>query len=89
MSLIDQTQACAWCGEPLEAQERHPNFYQPFHFACGFRSIAGSVAHIEGRCSCCIAGAEEGDPPDMTKREAAYAAFAAALRIRGEENFRE
>lgn len=80
---------CTWCDEPVEIHERHPNSQQPFHYACFFRSVAGSVAHLEGRCSCCIVGAEEGDPPGMTKREAARAAFEAALRIRSEENFRE
>lgn len=72
---------CGWCDEPVEARHQHPAFDQPLHFACGFRMVAGSVAHIEGRCSCFIVGSEESDPPGMTKREAALAAVRAALRI--------
>lgn len=76
---------CQWCGEPLEDYERHPLFdKEPMHYVCFFRSVAGSVAHIEGRCSCCIVGSEEGDPPGMSKREAAQAAFEAGLRRRAE-----
>lgn len=44
------------------------------HENCNFRSIVGSVAHIEKRCSCFVAGSTEGDPEGMTKREAANAA---------------
>ena len=80
---------CVWCDEALTESDRHPNFQEPFHFACGFRSIAGSVAHLRGRCSCCIVGSEEGDPPGTTKREAAMAAFKEALAIRAEERFDE
>ena len=72
---------CVWCGEPVAERERHPDFQEPMHFACGFHSAAGSVAHLGGRCSCCIVGSTEGDPPGMTKREA----FVKALEIRARE----
>jgi hypothetical protein len=41
-----------------------------------FRAVAGSVAHLERRCGCFVAGSTEGDPPGMTKRQAALAAWA-------------
>ena len=40
---------CLWCDEPIEERDRHPDAREPFHFACFFRSVAGSVAHLEGR----------------------------------------
>lgn len=42
---------------------------------CGFRSVVGSAAHLLRCCSCFIAGSTSSDPPGMTKREAAHAAF--------------
>jgi len=45
------------------------------HGPCGFRAIMGSLAHLQGRCSCVNDDSEEGDPPGMTKREGAVAAF--------------
>lgn len=65
---------CTWCKEPVGALEQHPHFQQPMHGECGFRSIAGSVAHIEHRCGCYVQGSDENDPPQMTKRQAARAA---------------
>jgi hypothetical protein len=83
--MTDNAMICLWCEEPVSEGERNPNFREPFHFACGFRSVAGSVAHLEGRCGCFLVGSTEGDPPGMTKREAANAALETAFRIRGEE----
>jgi hypothetical protein len=70
--------ACVWCEEPVEVDEGDDRFSQPMHWECGFRSVAGSVAHIEHRCGCYIPSSERGDPPGMTKREAARAAVQAA-----------
>lgn len=47
------------------------------HYECAFRSIMGSVAHIQRRCSCFVAGSEAEDPPGMTRRQAALAAVIA------------
>ena len=47
------------------------------HKNCAMRALIGSVAHIEGRCSCVIPGAIEGDDPALTTRQAADAAVAA------------
>jgi hypothetical protein len=50
------------------------------HMECVFRSICGSVAHVERRCGCFVKGSEEGDPPGMTLRQAAVAAVQAFER---------
>ncbi|HEU0180344.1 MAG TPA: hypothetical protein VFV58_39410 [Blastocatellia bacterium] len=68
---------CLWCGEPVAESEQHSDFKQPMHGECGFRTIMGSVAHIEHRCMCYVPGAGEHDPPHMTKRQAARAAVLA------------
>jgi len=49
----------------------------PFHVDCLKRLLIGSVAHVERRCSCFVAGSDENDPPGMTRREAAREAVAA------------
>lgn len=66
---------CTYCKEPLEPEDIEPKALQPYHRACLFRSIMGSVAHIEHRCGCFIPGSMEGDPEGLTRREAAQAAF--------------
>ena len=70
---------CAYCAEPLDpgAETR----ILGWHDECSFRTIKGSVAHIEHRCSCYVRGASETDPPGMTRREAARAALT-AYRVR-------
>jgi hypothetical protein len=45
------------------------------HRECGFRQVGGSVAHLSGFCSCFVPGSNAGDPPGMTKRQAARAAL--------------
>jgi hypothetical protein len=77
---------CSYCDEMIEAAES--GFSQLLidergsrriylHRACFLRCIYGSVAHIHKQCSCYVPGATEGDPPEMTKRQAAVAAVAA------------
>lgn len=80
--LFHDQMLCVYCKELVAAgeQDEH-NSCQPIHHACGFRLAAGSVAHLEGRCSCFVRGSEEGDPPGMTKRQAAEAALAAAAKV--------
>lgn len=72
---------CNYCGEPLERFDRL--VVQNHHRECQFRMVAGSVAHIEERCSCFVPGSEKGDPPRMTKREAARAAVKAWRKRNG------
>jgi len=44
------------------------------HGECLLRQVVGSVAHLEKRCGCFVAGSTAGDPEGMTPREAAKAA---------------
>lgn len=72
---------CFYCQEPVLDGEESGNIANAAsHRECAFRSIAGSVAHIEGRCSC-FGTRDEGDPPGMSPREAARAALAAYRRV--------
>ena len=83
---------CQWCDEPLLDHERHPLLGAGtcLHRECGISSVVGSVAHLSGKCSCFVDGAEEGDPPWMTKRQAAKAAADLALaKIRNRDKARE
>ena len=68
---------CAHCDEPiLETDERMPFNAGAvmMHRNCGLRGILGSVAHLQGRCSCYVPGSTEGDPEGLTLRQAAEAA---------------
>lgn len=82
---------CGWCGEPIEADDF--GVTMPllggfdlnvdvteihFHYECHCRQIFGGVNHQRGKCICC-GGKEPPDPPGMTKREAARAAFVEAI----------
>jgi hypothetical protein len=67
---------CSHCEERIEAGDS--GYYQAegdyaFHEACYLRGMVGSVGHQLGTCSC--HGGGDGDPPGMSKREAARAAF--------------
>lgn len=64
---------CLYCAEMILPWELAP-MEQPHHRECALRCVIGSVAHLKGECSCVDTRSEEGDPPDMTKREAARAA---------------
>ena len=44
------------------------------HLECSIRSVIGSVNHLNKTCSCFVPGSTEGDPPGMTRRQAAKAA---------------
>ena len=41
------------------------------HRECFLRSVFGSAAHIEKRCTCFGGSDDDGDPPELSKREAA------------------
>lgn len=75
--------ACVWCEEPVAAGESGylvpyigdgPVRLVAYHVECLLRCTLGSVAHLEHRCSCYVPGAVCGDPPELTKRQAAQAA---------------
>lgn len=76
-------QTCQWCDEPIELTDS--GIIMPFfdgtkstevaqHRVCHLRQIFGSVGHQNKKCSC-FGGTEE-DPPHMTRRQAAEAAYA-------------
>lgn len=77
---VDET--CLWCKEKIEATDcgyimeyvGDEITFAPEHVECMMRSVLGSVAHIEKRCSCYVPGSTCNDPPDMSLREAAKAA---------------
>ena len=73
---------CGYCRERIEAGDQGvviPDVGlrrvvgRPYHYECHMRMIVGSVAHLQGRCSCY--GGDDADPPEMTLRQAARAAF--------------
>jgi hypothetical protein len=75
---------CPHCGEdvlPWDDQVVINGGAQPIHRECLLRSVVGSVGHQLGRCPC--HGGHEGDPPGMTRREAARAALDLFGRTKG------
>lgn len=48
-----------------------------------FRAVVGSVAHLQRTCSCYVEGSELNDPPGLSLREAAKAAWDLHLKLRG------
>lgn len=73
---------CFYCEEVIAGNDDgwFDSGGNPFHRPCWLRMVIGSVAHIEGRCSCFVPGADEGDAPGLTKRAAAEAALRAFER---------
>lgn len=75
---------CAWCDEPIEADEggllipflgeNVEAVDQPWHIECFGRSITGGVNHRLKKCTC-YGGTLPGDPPGLTKRQAALSAI--------------
>jgi hypothetical protein len=79
---------CMWCGERILAGEERAPLGGTWHRDCAIRMILGSVGHLEGRCSCfrrnesnCDDDDPPGDPPGMSRREAARAAVARATEL--------
>ncbi len=84
MTRIAPPAPCHRCGETVLHTDRHDyysNVAEPVHRECFIRPIIGSVAHIERRCSCFVPGAEEGDDPTLTRRQAALAAYKAWMKL--------
>lgn len=74
---------CGWCGEtvlPGDVAERIPAWeggawhVHPWHEACRVRAVMGGLNHLKGLCSCC-GGDLPPDPPMLSRREAAHAAW--------------
>lgn len=77
---------CYLCEEPVTKSDKlrraldmrgkdmiASDWHDRIHIECEVRSIVGSVGHQQEKCSC-FGGTEE-DPPDMTQREGAWAAY--------------
>ena len=79
-------EVCAHCGEVFFAADSGVVFTdgKKMHRNCFLRGIFGSVAHIEGTCSCFVPGSAAGDPPGLSTRESANEA-ARALGFRDED----
>ena len=85
---------CFHCQEPIEPGDctvpiGGADGAHLMHRACLMRLIVGSVAHQQQRCSC--HGGDEEDPPGLTRRqaaEAAYAYFRAQIGILGNKMMR-
>jgi hypothetical protein len=69
-------EVCILCEEPVDAGDIGTInlLAQVTHYECQMREIIGSVGHLKRTCSCY--GGTEGDPPAMTRRQAAKAAVA-------------
>jgi hypothetical protein len=80
---------CRWCAEPVDdgpdltsapfAESARRNGMHP---ECMFRACAGSVAHIEQRCSCFVPGSTAGDDPRLTERQQAEASVACWRKVK-------
>jgi hypothetical protein len=65
---------CAHCDErfvPGEDVVVMNNGEIIMHRNCAIRGVTGSAAHILRICSCYVPFSDEGDPPELTTREAA------------------
>jgi hypothetical protein len=83
---------CGHCGEPITAADQgaylketeswdfecdpssHRDCAEPLHFACAMRVTVGSIGHQQRKCGCF--NGTEGDPPNLTKRDAAEVTLA-------------
>lgn len=74
---------CQYCREPLFESELDP--FTQMHIECGFRCCIGSLAHLQGLCGCFVPGSQENDPPGLSLRKAARAAFGHWLTLTPEE----
>ena len=66
---------CPWCGEPISPDEVLYDFAsgENAHVECAVRIIFGSLGHMKRRLAH-IRG-ERDDPPGLSKRQAANAAY--------------
>ena len=82
LDRVREPPRCEYCDEYIVAGDAWTDDAggAPYHMECFARMVLGSAAHHEGRCSCYVKGADEGDPPGLTKRQGAHAAVAALKR---------
>ncbi len=71
---------CAWCAEPIAEDDSGLIMLyvggdrvrlRPLHAECQARSVLGSIAHVQRRCTCFGGPEDDGDPPHLSRREAA------------------
>ncbi len=76
------TGQCDWCDEPIvegdvgmvmDRLDLVSTTDSYWHIECLMRSIVGSLGHQKKTCSC--HGGNEEDPPELSAREAAKAAY--------------
>lgn len=67
---------CMYCDEPFEPGDSGFLYCNgpAVHLECGMRQVVGGVNHQLGLCTCC-GGTLGTDPPGLTPREAARAAW--------------
>jgi hypothetical protein len=77
---------CVHCEEPvLDGEQGFIYANGPAsHRECFMRQITGSVAHQLKQCSCYVPGSTCGDPPELSRREAARQAVAHYHKMLGE-----
>lgn len=85
-SYYSEVETCPHCNEPIAPGDTSGPIITRIgadgrvdcprlHLECSMRSVIGSVGHLLGKCSCPGGTGEMDDPPGMTKREAAKAAY--------------
>ncbi len=66
---------CLWCGEDVTGWDRacpaHAGVGPDMHVECLTRGVVGSVGHQMGWCHCPGCTGTMGDPPGVSRREAA------------------
>jgi hypothetical protein len=73
---------CYWCEEPVLAADDRRSIIDGStgrrrwqHLECAVRTVTGSLAHLNGTCSCVVPGSSDSDPEGMSKRQTAHAAW--------------
>jgi len=72
---------CVWCDESIKEGDdglilpclSETISETPYHQECFLRTVVGSLAHQQKRCSC-FGGSDEEDSPNVSLREAAVEA---------------
>ncbi|HEX8249012.1 MAG TPA: hypothetical protein VF599_12615 [Pyrinomonadaceae bacterium] len=58
---------CVYCEESIKPGDLIANSNKPLHYECALRSVVGSLAHQQRRCSC-FSGTGE-DEPNLSVRQ--------------------
>jgi hypothetical protein len=72
---MSELPSCIFCDEAIGPGDRTDQMgWRRVHWECAARQALGSVGHQRGDCDC-FGGHGSGDPPGMTRRQAAAAAL--------------